>query len=97
MGRRYIEITEVIKVCKVDRDFIQQLERESVIRPVVQRRRKLYPPDQVDRIRIANLLIQEMGVNFEGAEVVLNMREQMIAMQRQFDEVLKLIGDGFKR
>ena len=97
MGRRYIEITEVIKVCKVDKDFIQQLERESVIRPVVQRRRKLYPPDQVDRIRIANLLIQEMGVNFEGAEVVLNMREQMIAMQRQFDEVLKLIGDGFKR
>jgi MerR family transcriptional regulator/heat shock protein HspR len=97
MGRRYIEITEVIKVCKVDKDFIQQLERESVIRPVVQRRRKLYPPDQVDRIRIANLLIQEMGVNFEGAEVVLNMREQMIAMQRQFDEVLRLIGDGFKR
>ena len=97
MGRRYIEITEVIKVCKVDKDFIQQLERESVIRPVVQRRRKLYPPDQVDRIRIANLLIQEMGVNFEGAEVVLNMREQMIAMQRQFDEVLRLIGDGFKK
>ena len=97
MGRRYIEITEVIKVCKVDKDFIQQLERESVIRPVLQRRRKLYPPDQVDRIRIANLLIQEMGVNLEGAEVVLNMREQMIAMQRQFTEVLRLIGDGIKR
>ena len=97
MRRRYFEITEVIKVCKVDKDFIQQLERESVIRPVLQRRRKLYPPDQVDRIRIANLLIQEMGVNFEGAEVVLNMREQMIAMQRQFNEVLRLIGDEIKR
>ena len=97
MGRRYIEITEVVKVCKVGKDFIQQLERESVIRPVVQRRRKLYSPDQVDRIRIANLLIQEMGVNLEGAEVVLNMREQMIAMQRQFNEVLRLIGDEIKR
>ena len=97
MGRRYIEITEVIKVCKVGKDFIQQLERESVIRPVVQRKRKLYSPDQVDRIRIANLLIQEMGVNLEGAEVVLNMREQMIAMQRQFNEVLRLIGDEIKR
>jgi MerR family transcriptional regulator, heat shock protein HspR len=97
MGRRYIEITEVVKVCKVDKDFIQQLERESVIRPVVQRRRKLYSPDQVDRIRIANLLIQEMGVNLEGAEVVLNMREQMIAMQRQFNEILRLIGDEIKR
>ena len=97
MGRRYIEITEVIKICKVDKDFIQQLERESVIQPVVQRSRKLYSPDQVDRIRIANLLIQEMGVKLEGAEVVLNMREQMIAMQRQFNEVLRLIGDEIKR
>jgi MerR family transcriptional regulator/heat shock protein HspR len=97
MGRRYIEITEVIKICKVDKDFIQQLERESVIQPVVQRSRKLYSPDQVDRIRIANLLIQEMGVNLEGAEVVLNMREQMIAMRRQFNEVLRLIGDEIKR
>ena len=97
MGRKYFQITEVIKTCKVDKDFIQQLERESVIRPIMQRRRKLYPADQVDRIRIANLLIQEMGVNFEGAEVVLNMREQMIAMQRQFNEVLRLIGDEMKR
>ena len=97
MRRKYFQITEVIKTCKVDKSFIQQLERESVIRPVVQRRRKLYPPDQVDRIRIANLLIQEMGVNFEGAEVVLNMREQMIAMQRQFNEVLRLIGHEMKR
>ena len=97
MGRKYFQITEIIKTCKVDRNFIQLLERESVIRPVVQRRRKLYPRDQVDRIRIANLLIQEMGVNFEGAEVVLNMREQMIAMQRQFNEVLRLIGNEMKR
>ena len=97
MGRKYFLITEVIKTCKVDKEFIQQLERESVIRPVMQRRRKLYPPDQVDHIRIANLLIQEMGVNFEGAEVVLNMREQMIAMQRQFNEVLRLIGNEMKR
>jgi MerR family transcriptional regulator, heat shock protein HspR len=97
MGRKYFRITEVIKTCKVDEDFIQQLERESVIRPITQRRRKLYPADQVDRIRIANLLIQEMGVNFEGAEVVLNMREQMIAMQRQFNEVLRLIGHEMKR
>lgn len=96
MARRYLQITEVIKTCKVQKEFILQLERESVICPIKQRRRKLYPADQVDRIRIANLLIQEMGVNFEGAEVVLHMREQMIAMQRQFNEVLRRIGQEMK-
>jgi hypothetical protein len=29
--------------------------------------------------------------------VVLHMREQMIAMQRQFNEVLRLIGQEMKR
>jgi len=46
---------------------------------------------------VARLLIEEMGVNLEGAEVVLHMREQMIAMQRQFNELLRLLRHELKR
>jgi MerR family transcriptional regulator/heat shock protein HspR len=84
-------------ICTVEEEFILRLERESVIYPVIRRREKLYPLDQVDRVRVAHLLMEEMGVNFEGAEVVLHMREQMIAMQRQFNELLRLLGREFKR
>ena len=97
MARKYLRITEVIKICGVDEEFILRLERESMIRPVVRRRQRLYPLDQVDRVRVARLLIEEMGVNLEGAEGALHMREQMIAMQHQFDKLLRLIGEGFKR
>jgi hypothetical protein len=38
-----------------------------------------------------------MGVNLEGAEVALHMRDQMIAMQRQFNELLHLLGHQFKK
>jgi MerR family transcriptional regulator/heat shock protein HspR len=68
------------------------LEQEEVIYPIVRRSEKFYPIDQVDRVRVARLLIEEMGVNLEGAEVALHMREQMIAMQRQFNEILRLLG-----
>lgn len=97
MARKYLRITEVIKICGVDEEFILHLERESMICPVVRRRQKLYPLDQVDRVRVAHLLIEEMGVNLEGAEVALHMREQMIAMQRQFDKLLRLLGAEFRR
>ena len=97
MARKYLRITEVIKICGVDEEFILRLERESMIRPVIRRRQRLYPLDQVDRVRVARILIEEMGVNLEGAEVALHMREQMIAMQHQFDKLLRLIGEGFKR
>lgn len=97
MARRYLRTIEIVKICGVDEEFILTLERENVIRPVVQQKEKLYPPDQVDRVRVARLLIEEMGVNLEGAEVVLNMREQMIAMQRQFDKLLRLIEREVKK
>jgi DNA-binding transcriptional MerR regulator len=91
MARKYLRITEVTKICGVDAKFVMRLEREKVIYPVVRRSQKLYPLEQVDRVRVARLLIEEMGVNLEGAEVALHMREQMIAMQRQFGEILRLL------
>ena len=96
MPRKYLRITEVTKICSVDIKFVKRLEQEQVIRPIIRRQEKVYPLDQVDRVRVARLLIEEMGVNFEGAEVALNMREQMIAMQRQFNEILRLLGRRIK-
>jgi MerR family transcriptional regulator, heat shock protein HspR len=97
MPRKYLRITEVTKICCVDAKFVRRLEQENVINPIVRRRQKLYPMDQVDRVRVAHLLIEEMGVNLEGAEVALHMREQMIAMQRQFNEILRLLGRELKK
>ena len=94
MTRRYLRITEVIKICNVPQAFIDTLERERIIEPIMRRKLKFYSPDQVDRVRVAHLL---MGVNLEGAEVALHMREQMIAMQRQFNELLRLLGQQLKR
>jgi len=97
MPRKYLRITEVTRICGVDVKFVKRLEREKVIYPIVRRSEKYYPLDQVDRVRVARLLIEEMGVNLEGAEVALNMREQMIAMQRQFNEILRLLGRELKK
>ena len=97
MPGKFLRITEVVKICGVDEDFVIRLEKEKVIYPIVRRSRKLYPLDQVDRVRVARLLIEELGVNLEGAEVALHMREQMIAMQRQFNELLRLLGRELKK
>lgn len=96
MARRYLRITEVIKICGVDKKFVADLERERIVEPVIRRKLKFYAPEQVDRVRVARLLIEEMGVNMEGAEVALHMREQMIAMQRQFNELLRLLRQQLK-
>jgi DNA-binding transcriptional MerR regulator len=97
MARKYFRITEVVEICRVDRDFVARLEQESIIQPIIRSKLKYYPRDQVERVRIAHLLMADMGVNLEGAEVALNMREQMIAMQRQFNQVLCRLAQEHKR
>ena len=88
MGRKYLRIHEVVEVCGADEKFVLLLEKEKVIEPVVQRKQKRYPLDQVDRVRVAHVLYREMQVNLEGVEVALHMREQMIAMQRAFEKTI---------
>ena len=97
MERKLFRITEVVEICGVDRAFVARLENEQVIEPVVRSKAKYYSREQVDRVRIARLLMHEMGVNLEGAEVALHMREQMIAMQRQFKEVLRKVARSRER
>ena len=97
MPRKFLRITEVTRICDVDAKFVLRLEREKVIYGIVRRSQKVYPLDQVDRVRVARLLMEDMGVNLEGAEVALHMREQMIAMQRQFNELLRRLSRQVKR
>ncbi|HXV84688.1 MAG TPA: chaperone modulator CbpM [Candidatus Binatia bacterium] len=97
MRRKYLRIRDVTKICQVDAEFVDYLEREQIIEPIIRRKLKFYSLEQVDRVRVAHLLIEEMGVNLEGAEVALHMREQMIAMQRQFNELLRLLRRQMKK
>ena|SRR5215813_10512567 len=83
MARKYFRISEVITVCSVTKEFVLSLEQEHVITSVTRNREKLYPLDQVDRIRVAQNLMGELGVNLEGVEVALHMREQILIMRRQ--------------
>ena len=83
MARKYFRISEVVTVCSVSEEFILSLEDENVITSVTRKKEKVYPLDQVDRIRVAHNLMGDMGVNLEGVEVALHMREQIVAMRRQ--------------
>jgi MerR family transcriptional regulator/heat shock protein HspR len=97
MAETFLRMTEVTEICCVEEDFVLRLEQESLVTPVVRNSQKLYSLEQVDRIRVARLLIEEMGVNLEGAEVALHLREQMIAMQRQFNELLRRLRRELKK
>jgi MerR family transcriptional regulator/heat shock protein HspR len=80
---------QVIEIFEVDESFLDTLEAEDLVHPVQEEstREKVFPPDQVERIRIINNLVNDLEVNLAGVEVIMEMRENLIRMQRQFDQI----------
>ena len=47
--------------------------------------------EDVEKARVAHLLMSELDVNLAGVEVIVRMRSEMIAMQRQFGTILETL------
>ncbi len=84
-------LTEVIEFFEVREDFLLELEEEEILCPVAAEDRagRVFPPAELEKLRLAKLLVEEMGVNLSGVDVILRMRADMIALRRQFDAILE--------
>lgn len=91
MTKEFWTITEVIERFKIDRAFLNNLEEEEIICPVCREKsaEKVLSSSDVERLRLARILIEEMDVNLPGVEVILQMRQNMLDMRRQFDDILE--------
>lgn len=91
MDKKYFRLAEVIEICEVSEKFVLALERENVISSVRRNRVKFYPVDQLDRIRVAHVLVKQLGVNLQGVEVALHLRQQVIDTRREIAYLLSRI------
>ena len=50
---------------------------------------QLFSAGELEKLRLAKILVEEMDVNLPGVEVILRIRQNMIDMRRQFDDILE--------
>ena len=98
MAPEYYYRRQIIEIFEFDEGFLDRLEAEDLIHSIeaASEPERVFPPDQVERIRIINNLMQGLEVNLPGVEVIMAMRENMIRMQRQFDEILDILVQELK-
>ena len=95
---KYVRLSEIATQYGIDRSALEGLARADLIEikytldeePVVS-------GDDVDKARLAMLLMNELEVNLAGAEVIVHMREEMLAMQRQFGKILETLIEEIRR
>ena len=91
MAKEFWTVTEVIELFQVKESFLSDLEKEEIVCPTCREERspKLFSSTELEKLRIAKILVEEMEVNLSGVEIILRMRQNMIDMRRQFDAILK--------
>ncbi len=93
MNENYYRREQILEIFGFHESFLDELEQEELIRcSIVEHcEGKIYSADQIERIRIISNLVHDLEVNLPGVEVILQMRENMIIMRRQFDQILEAL------
>jgi MerR family transcriptional regulator, heat shock protein HspR len=67
-------------------------EREGLLKPSrSEGNTRLYTDTDLERLDVILSLTRDLGVNLAGVEIILNMREKMDAMQREFERFFEYL------
>ena len=90
MAKEFWTLTEVIEIFEIQRTVLVTLEEEEIICPRSNEIEKepVYSRDEMEMLRVAKVLMDELDVNLAGVDIILRMRGQMLAMRNQFDAIL---------
>ncbi len=79
-----MSLEALLEMLEGDRELIDLLREHDLLA----RDRDLFECEEVEHVLVARTLVRELEVNPAGVEIILRMRSEMIAMQRQVAELL---------
>ena len=85
-------ISAVAELYEIHPQTLRLYEREGLLKPSrsVGNTRN-YTDEDLERLEVILSLTRDLGVNLAGVEIILNMREKMDAMQREFERFFEYL------
>ena len=85
-------ISAVAEQFELHPQTLRMYEREGLLKPSrSEGNTRLYTDSDLERLEIILSLTRDLGVNLAGVEIILNMREKMDAMQREFERFFEYL------
>lgn len=79
-------ISAVAELYDIHPQTLRLYEREGLLKPSRSvGNTRLYEDSDLERLEIILSLTRDLGVNLAGVEIILNMREKMASMQKEFE------------
>lgn len=85
-------ISAVAELYDIHPQTLRLYEREGLLKPSRSvGNTRLFEDADLERLEIILSLTRDLGVNLAGVEIILNMREKMDAMQREFERFFEYL------
>ena len=84
---RTISLRQLLGALGGDDDLLTRLAALGAVEP----RGEGYTPQEVERVLVSYTLVRELGVNWEGVDVILRLREDLLATRRQVARLLEVL------
>jgi MerR family transcriptional regulator, heat shock protein HspR len=91
-------ISAVAELYKLHPQTLRLYERVGLLKPSrSQGTTRLYTDGDLERLEVILTLARDMGVNLAGIEIILNMREKMVEMEKQMTEFAVVVQQELSR
>lgn len=85
-------ISVVAARCGVRKGTLRRYEEWGLLEPVRSGRRRLYSEADIEHVQRIRRLVDDLGINLAGAAAVMHLRQQVIALQRELDDLREHYG-----
>jgi MerR family transcriptional regulator/heat shock protein HspR len=85
-------ISVVAARCGVHKGTLRRYEEWGLLEPVRAGRRRLYSEADIEHVQRIRRLVDDLGINLAGAAAVMHLRQQVIALQRELDDLREQLG-----
>jgi MerR family transcriptional regulator/heat shock protein HspR len=85
-------ISVVAARCGVHKGTLRRYEEWGLLEPVRAGRRRLYSEADIEHVQRIRRLVDDLGINLAGAAAVMHLRQQVIALQRELDDLREHFG-----
>lgn len=90
----FYTISAIARLLNVHQQTLRLYEKRNLVSPSrTKGNTRLYSAQDLDRIRFIVRLTDEMGVNLNGVEIILNLRDSIERMQDERIKIEKLLID----
>ena len=92
-----LKLSELCQRLRIEDEFLRLLEKEALVEVRRSETGEAVVSDaDAERLRVISVL-REMEVNVPGMEIILRMREDLVAAQHQFDEILQALVEELRK